>query len=238
VVALSTRRDGGCSAAPYDSFNLATHVGDDPVAVQANRARLARLLPPDSAVQWLAQVHGTRVVEAGREGAEPEADACWTRSPGRACAVLTADCLPVLLCAADGEAVAAAHAGWRGLLGGVLERTIDAMGVAPGDTLAWLGPAIGPGAFEVGGEVREQFLAAARAADRAATDAGFVSNLARPGHYFADLYALARLRLAAAGVHRVWGGNDCTYSARDCYFSYRRDGVTGRMASVILLRPA
>jgi YfiH family protein len=152
--------------------------------------------------------------------------------------VLTADCLPVLLCSADGQAVAAAHAGWRGLLSGVLERTIGAMGAAPGELLAWLGPAIGPGAFEVGGEVREPFLATARAGDVAATDACFVPNVARPGHYFADLYALARLRLAAAGVHRVWGGQDCAYSARKHYFSYRRDGITGRMASLILLRPA
>ncbi|MCP5148053.1 MAG: peptidoglycan editing factor PgeF [Pseudomonadales bacterium] len=238
VLALSTRRDGGCSNAPYDSFNLAAHVGDDPVAVRANRARLAGLLPPDCSVQWLSQVHGTRVVEAGQAGGEPEADACWTRSPGRACAVLTADCLPVLLCSADGQAVAAAHAGWRGLLGGVLERTIGAMGAAPGELLAWLGPAIGPGAFEVGGEVRELFLAAAPAADAVATDACFVPNAVRPGHYFADLYALARLRLAAAGVHRVWGGQHCTHSASKQYFSYRRDGVTGRMASLILLRPA
>ena len=238
VLALSTRRDGGCSAAPYDSFNLAAHVGDDPVAVQANRDRLARLLPGGCSVQWLTQVHGTRVIEAGEEGVEPEADACWTRTPGRACAVLTADCLPVLVCSVDAEVVAAAHAGWRGLLGGVLERTIAAMGIAPDRLLAWLGPAIGPGAFEVGAEVREQFLAAAPAADAAATDAGFIPNVARPGHYFADLYALARLRLAAAGVRRVWGGNDCTYSAGDRYFSYRRDGVTGRMASLILLRPA
>lgn len=237
-MALSTRRDGGCSAAPYASFNLAAHVGDDPSAVQANRTRLAGMLPPACSVQWLTQVHGTGVVEAGQGTAVPEADACWTRSPGRACAVLTADCLPVLLCSVDGDVVAAAHAGWRGLLGGVLERTVAAMGVAPGGLLAWLGPAIGPGAFEVGGEVRAQFLAAARAADAADTDAGFVPSPVRPGHYLADLHALARLRLAAAGVHRVWGDNDCTYDAGDRYFSYRRDRVTGRMASLILLRPA
>lgn len=237
ILALSTQRDGGFSAPPFDSFNLAAHVGDDPLAVQANRARLARQLPPGCSVQWLTQVHGTRVIEAGREDGEPEADACWTRSPGLACAVLTADCLPVLLCSEGGDVVAAAHAGWRGLLGGVLERTIEAMGVAPGDVLAWLGPAIGPHAFEVGGEVRGQFLAAARAADAAATDACFVPTAARPGHYLADLYALATLRLTAAGAHRVWGGKECTYSAPDRYFSYRRDGLTGRMASLILLRP-
>ncbi|MFC1578851.1 peptidoglycan editing factor PgeF [Pseudomonadota bacterium] len=238
VMALSTRRDGGRSAAPFDSFNLAAHVGDDPVAVRANRAILMQSLPRGSSVQWLSQVHGIEVVEAGEGGGEPEADACWTRSPGRACAVLTADCLPVLFCSRQGDVVAAAHAGWRGLLGGVLERTVAAMGADPDRLLAWLGPAIGPAAFEVGSEVREQFLAAATPAGAVATDAIFVPNAARPDHYFADLYALARLRLAAAGLRQVWGGGYCTYSDRDSYFSYRRDGETGRMASLILLNPA
>lgn len=237
VLALSTLRQAGRSGAPYHGFNLAAHVGDDPAAVQANREILSQALPPGCRVQWLSQVHGTTVVEAGQGEEVPEADACWTRAPGLACAVLTADCLPVLLCSRQGDVVAAAHAGWRGLLGGVLESTLAAMGAAAGDVLAWLGPAIGPAAFEVGSEVREQFLEAAPAADVSATDALFSPSGNRSGHYFTDLHALARLRLAAAGVRRVFGGGECTLSDRERFFSYRRDGITGRMASLILLEP-
>lgn len=233
VVAFTTTRGGGYSAPPFDSFNLAEHVGDAPRAVAANRASLAREMPTANPVQWLSQEHGTAVVQAGRGELCPIADACWSTEPGRPCAVLTADCLPVLLCSRTGEVVAAAHAGWRGLLAGVLENTVAAMGVVPGQLLAWLGPAIGPGAFEVGAEVRSAYLAGA--VETAGTDACFVPNRARPGHFFADLYRLARLRLRAAGVAGVFGGDFCTFSDSGRFYSYRRDGETGRMASIILL---
>ena len=238
VTALTTLRGGGHSSAPYASFNLAAHVGDESAAVEANRALLAGLLPPGATVQWLGQVHGTRVVAAGDGSECPDADASWSRVAGRACAVLTADCLPVLFCSGDGAVVAAAHAGWRGLLAGVLEQTVAAMGVDPGQLLAWLGPAIGPRAFEVGPEVRAGFLAAAPSARRAATLDCFIPGGGTPGHFFADLYALARLRLSALGPVAVYGGDDCTFSSPQQYFSYRRDGQTGRMASLILINPA
>ena len=235
-MALSTTRCGGCSAPPYASFNLAHHVGDNDLAVDANRTILAAALPAGTDTQWLSQVHGTRVVSAGQGESQPEADAVWSRNPGAACTVLTADCLPVLLCSSTGDAVAAAHAGWRGLLAGVLEATVASMDADPGQILAWLGPAIGPGAFEVGPEVREQYLAAAPASQVASLAACFLPGTARPGHYFADLYALARLRLCAAGVTQIFGGGFCTFNDSERFFSYRRDGRTGRMASLILLR--
>lgn len=236
ILAMTTLRSGGESLPPYESFNLASHVGDGDLAVLANRARLSRLLPPGTQVQWLTQVHGADVVDAAAAAADTVADASWTRSPACACAVLTADCLPVLFCSREGDAVAAAHAGWRGLLDGVLENTVAAMGLEPRRIMAWLGPAIGPAAFEVGAEVRAAFLDAARVVQRAQTEACFVPSAARPGHYLADLYALARLRLAALGPDGVFGGGFCTLTEQDRYFSYRRDGHTGRMASLILLR--
>jgi len=150
--------------------------------------------------------------------------------------VLTADCLPVLFCSTSGDRVAAAHAGWRGLLDGVLEATVAAMGVDSEKILAWMGPAIGPRVFEVGAEVREQYLAAASATDKVLVEVSFVPSEVRPGHYFADLYALARLRLRAVGVTGVFGGGYCTFSDAGRFFSYRRDGRTGRMASLILMR--
>lgn len=236
VTALSTTRGGGGSAPPYASFNLAHHVGDSAAAVAANRAILAGALPGAARPQWLTQVHGTQVVAADQGVEYPEADAVWTRRAGVACAVLTADCLPVLFCSTAGDAVAAAHAGWRGLLGGVLEATIAAMKVPPGQLLAWLGPAIGPRVFEVGSEVRDRYLAAATDVANTEVAACFVPNVYNPGHYFADLYGLARQRLQAAGVTRVYGGNFCTFSETEQFFSYRRDGQTGRMASLILLQ--
>lgn len=152
------------------------------------------------------------------------------------CAVLTADCLPVLICSRGGDRVAAVHAGWRGLLGGVLEAAITAMGVAPASLLAWLGPAIGPSAFEVGAEVRSAYLAGAGPETRAATEVCFIPNTERPGHYYADLFQLARIRLDACGLTEVHGGGVCTYSNPDRFFSYRRDGETGRMATLIVMR--
>ena len=236
VLALSTSRQGGCSAAPFASLNLGHHVGDSATAVAANRGIVAAALPAGTAIEWLSQVHGTRVVEAGRGREHPRADAVWSRQVNRACAVLTADCLPVLFCSTSGDRVAAAHAGWRGLLDGVLEATVAAMGVDSEKILAWMGPAIGPRVFEVGAEVREQYLAAASATDKVLVEVSFVPSEVRPGHYFADLYALARLRLRAVGVTGVFGGGYCTFSDAGRFFSYRRDGRTGRMASLILMR--
>lgn len=234
--ALATTRQGGHSAAPFASFNLGDHVGDEGNAVAANRQLLADALPQDASVSWLSQVHGTTVVEAGQGGPPPQADAQWSRTKGIACAVLTADCLPVLLCSAAGDVVAAAHAGWRGLLAGVLEATVAAMRTQPASVLAWLGPAIGPAAFEVGEEVRDGFLSAADPAEISATASCFTPVPNRPGHYLANLPALARARLERAGVTNVFGRSWCTHSDSERFFSYRRDGQTGRMASLILLR--
>ncbi|HUW36212.1 MAG TPA: peptidoglycan editing factor PgeF [Rhodocyclaceae bacterium] len=226
VRALATTRAGGVSVPPYHGCNLATHVGDEPRAVAENRRRLGSALPAEPL--WLAQVHGTRVVNAEEAESGIEADACVARSAGRVCAVLTADCLPVLLADDAGSVVAAAHAGWRGLAAGVLEQTVAVMAVAPARLVVWLGPAIGPAAFEVGQEVREIFCAH----DPAAAGA-FAAN--DRGRWQCDLAALARQRLARAGVARVFGGGLCTYSDPGRFYSYRRDGVTGRMASLIWL---
>ncbi|MCE1241085.1 MAG: peptidoglycan editing factor PgeF [Azonexaceae bacterium] len=226
VRALQTLRTGGCSPAPWDSLNLGDHVGDAPARVAANRAALSRRLPAEPC--WLKQVHGTLAVDAALAAKNTEADAAFARQPGAVCVVMTADCLPVLFCDRSASAVGAAHAGWRGLLAGVLENTLAAMRIAPGDTLAWLGPAIGPANFEVGDEVRSAFVEH----DPAAA-AQFVAG--RPGKWLADLYGLARQRLRSAGVEAIYGGGSCTVDDAERYFSYRRDGTTGRMASLIWL---
>jgi len=238
VRALVTTRRGGVSTGPWGSLNLATHVGDDPVAVAHNRALLRRELGLPAEPVWLEQVHGTQVVALGagspQDLAPPVADAAWTSVAGRVCAVLTADCLPVLLCTADGGAVAAAHAGWRGLAAGVLRTTVAALAVAPSQVLAYLGPAIGPAAFEVGAEVLDIFVANAIDSGHArAVPSCFVASA--PGKYRADIYALARAELAALGVTAVYGGDHCTVAEADTFFSYRRDGITGRMASLVWL---
>jgi YfiH family protein len=224
VKALVTTRVGGTSTGPYASLNLGTAVGDDPVRVAENRARLRTLLPDEP--RWLRQVHGTRVVAAESVRAPEEADAAVTRRPAVVCVAQMADCLPVLLTSRDGSAVGAAHAGWRGLAAGVVERTVEALGTRPAELLAWLGPAIGPDAFEVGDEVREAFVRHDPGAARA-----FVS--VRAGKWLADLYALARMRLEAAGVGAVHGGGWCTFGDATHFFSHRRDGVTGRMAALV-----
>jgi YfiH family protein len=227
VRTLQTTRRGGVSRGPWASLNLGDHVGDEPGAVAANRAAVRCLLPAEPA--WLRQVHGTVAVDAAPGGKMPEADAAWTRRPDRVCVVMTADCLPVLFCDRAGSVVAAAHAGWRGLLAGVLESTVAAMGVAPAELLAWLGPAIGPHRFEVGDEVRAAFAARD-------THAGACFRPgARPGKWLCDLPALARQRLAACGVRDVTGSDECTVDQPDRYFSFRRDGTTGRMATMIWL---
>jgi len=229
VIAGCTVRSGGVSAGRYRSLNLGAHVGDDPAAVAENRRRFAANVPLPKEPAWLDQVHGNTVVVEPRAGAA--ADASLTRSPGIVCAVLVADCLPVLFCTDDGVAVAAAHAGWRGLAAGVLENTVRAFGVAPARLLAWLGPAISQPAYEVGGEVRDAFVAH----DRRARGC-FLQN--GRGRWQADLAGLARQRLDAIGVSRVSGGNSCTYAEPGRFFSYRRDGQCGRVAAFIFRRTA
>lgn len=226
ISALVTTRLGGVSQAPFASFNLASHVGDAPQAVLANRQRLGEVLP--AAPRWLEQVHGVNVVNVDEigDGAKPTADAAFSRSKQVVCVVQTADCLPILLAQADGSVVAAVHAGWRGLADGVIEATLRHLG-EPTSVLAWLGPAIGPTAFEVGEDVRSRFL---QHDQRAA--AAFVARQV-PNKWLADIYALARLRLNAAGVSQISGGDFCTFSDPTRFYSYRRDGVTGRMASMI-----
>lgn len=228
VRAVQTVRTGGYSLPPWASFNLAGHVGDDPAHVAANRQLLAAHLPHPPC--WLEQVHGTTVVDAAAAPSGSIADASFSHGPGSVCVVMTADCLPVLFCARNGSAVAAAHAGWRGLQAGVLEQTLAALAVPPEDVLAWLGPAIGPENFEVGGEVRAAFMATDGEAQRAFRPGA-------PGKWWCDLYLLARQRLEKAGVRHIYGGEECTVADSARFFSYRRDGVTGRMASLIWLQP-
>jgi YfiH family protein len=229
VGSLSTLRGGGFSGGVFASLNLGDHVGDDPATVAANRERVCRRIGAQPV--WLRQIHGARVIDAAgnTEPHPPEADAALARQPGIACAVMTADCLPVLFCDIQGTVVAAAHAGWRGLLAGVLEATVAAMETPGRNLLAWLGPAIGPQAFEVGGEVRAAFVAA----DSGAAEAFCPSS---SGKWLADLYLLARRRLAKQGITRVFGGDFCTMSETERFYSHRRDGQTGRMASLIWLK--
>jgi YfiH family protein len=236
VGALATTRAGGVSLAPYDDgqgragLNLGLHVGDDPVLVMQNRARVEARLQGQPA--WLAQVHGVAVVDAAMAGTEvPVADASFATRVGSVCAIMTADCLPVLFADVAGKVVGGAHAGWRGLAAGVLGETVKAMRAAgAGEITAWLGPAIGPTAFEVGEDVRGVFLDAVPGAR-----AAFAPYPGRAGKYLADMNALARLMLAADGVTRVWGGEHCTVTEAERFYSYRRDGVTGRQASLIWL---
>jgi YfiH family protein len=226
VRALITTRIGGVSRGRYAGLNLGNHVGDDPAAVAENRARLTAHLPHSPL--WLRQVHGIGVADATHDRPDCEADASFTRQPGYVLAVLTADCLPVLLAEEFGAGIALAHAGWRGLAAGVIERTIDALGIEPRRLIAYLGPAIGPRAFEVGHDVREAFLC-----DDAEAASAF--SPAAPGKWCADLYTLARRRLARLGTTRVYGGDWCTFSDPQRFFSHRRDQVTGRMASLLWL---
>lgn len=225
VRALTTTRQGGVSLPPYATLNLGDHVGDAPAAVAENRRRLRELLKLPTEPRWLSQVHGTRCCDASLVQGPLEADAQFTDRPEVACAVLTADCLPLLLCDAAGSHVAAVHAGWRGLLNGVIENSISTM-AADGEVMAWLGPAIGPAAFEVGEEVRNAFLGHNSNASEA-----FQPTVA--GKWLADIYLLARQRLAACGVTHVYGGDLCTFSDPERFYSYRRDGQTGRIASLI-----
>jgi YfiH family protein len=226
VRSLQTTRAGGISSAPYDSLNLGDHVGDAPLAVQRNRMLLNSLLPSEPV--WLNQVHGTTVANADSASCLPQADACIARHRAAVCVVMTADCLPVLLCNTQGSVVGVAHAGWKGMAAGVIEAAVKSMDAAPEAIMAWLGPAISQDAFEVGDEVRAAFVAVQPQAA-----AAFVAG--QGGKWFADLYALARLRLNGLGINRVYGGGCCTFGERERFYSYRRDGATGRMGTFIWL---
>ncbi len=226
VRAAVTTRSGGHSGGPFASMNLGGHVGDDPETVAANRARLRAALRLPAEPLWLTQVHGAAVARFGEDVSAPRADAAVAMGPRQVCAVLVADCLPVIFAARDGGAVGIAHAGWRGLAAGVLEQTLAALERPAGDVLAWLGPCIGPQAFEVGEEVRQAFVAADPASGRR-----FAPN--PRGRWWADLAGLARDRLASAGLTEIHGGGGCTYEDPARFFSYRRDGVTGRFAALV-----
>jgi hypothetical protein len=231
VRAFVTTRAGGVSEGPFASFNLGVRAGDDAQAVAANHARLLDRLPAEP--KWLRQVHGNVVVDAdalsGIQVNAPEADASVARCPGTVCVIQVADCVPVLIADRSGTAVAAAHAGWRGLSGGVIESTVERLALAPEGLMAYLGPGIGPKAFEVGADVRDAFLA-----HDAAAGSAFAPHA--PGKWMADLFRLARQRLAALGITQVYGGGDCTYSDPRRFYSYRRDKTTGRMAALIWIQ--
>jgi len=231
VRAYTTTRYGGYSAPPFDGFNLADHVGDEAGAVAANRAALIKTLKLPSEPVWLKQVHGIQTLIANHDNTNCVADATLATECGQVCVVLTADCLPVLFCDRAGEKVAAAHAGWRGLAGGVLEATLQHLDVPASDILVWLGPAIGPYAFEVGDEVRDVFL-------DFSPQAASAFKPSRDGHWLADLYLLARQRLAQQGIMAVYGGGFCTYTEIERFYSYRRDKITGRLATLIYRLPS
>ena len=228
VVAGTSVRGRARAGDACSGFNLGAHVGDSPQRVAANREQLSRDLALPAEPLWLRQVHGCNVARAPGV-AEPEADASVTDRPDAVCAVLTADCLPVLLCNLDGTRLGAAHAGWRGLCDGVLEATVAALDCEPASLLAWFGPAISQDAFEVGDEVRQAFVGRDPAA-------GVCFQPNARGRWQADLYALARQRLAGVGVTQIYGGDRCTYREREAFFSYRRDGRCGRMASLVFRR--
>jgi polyphenol oxidase len=230
VRALSTYRGGGVSQGPYASLNLGDHVDDVPAAVAENRRRLRMAAELPDEPRWLNQVHGRRVANLDVLEPAAAADGAVTRRPGHVCAILTADCLPVLIAPVSGAAVAAAHAGWRGLAGGVIEATVEALAASPQSLSVWLGPAIGPRHFEVGAEVRDELLRADPGAD-----AAFEAN--SRGRFMANLTALARRRLIRLGIERIYGGSECTFEHQERYFSYRRDGQTGRQATLIWLEP-
>lgn len=236
VVAMYSDRRGGVSRPPYDSFNLGDHVGDSSASVKENRKRLLASLNGCDTLQWLQQVHGTRVFRVGKEcdSEPPEADASITSETSVGLVVMTADCLPVLICDDSGQQLAAVHAGWRGLLDGVIESAIDAFDAPAEQLRVWLGPCIGPRQFEVGGEVRDAFLA--HPLSSAEVEACFEATAG--GRYLADLKTLAQLRLHRRGISRISVNQDCTLEQDDRYFSYRRDGQCGRMVSLIYRKPS
>ena len=238
IGAFCTTRGGGVSKAPFDSLNLGRYVNDEAAAVSENRARVRALLPAEPV--WLKQVHGTRVWDADLASTEEviEADAAVTTKPNTALTVMAADCLPVLISGLDGGVIGAAHAGWRGLLGGILENTLDAMQAKTGlgDTgqyLAWLGPAIGPRAFEVGEDVRAAFHEYGQKQGLPIAADAFMAIDGKPGKYWANLYQLARQRLLSKGLTHIYGGEFCTVRDQTDFFSHRRDGLSGRFAAFI-----
>ncbi len=233
VRAFTTTRSGGVSSGAFASLNLGDHVGDAPAAVATNRARLCAQLGVPTEPCWLRQVHGCQIVTASAATRGSEADGALSREAGAVCVVLTADCLPLLLCDDQGTAVAAVHAGWRGLADGVIEAAVTALALPPERVLAWLGPAIGATAFEVGDEVRERFWR-----EDAATSVAFMPSAASTipqRRWQADLFALARRRLQRLDIEHIFGGGNCTFTQPEQFFSYRRDGVTGRLATGIWL---
>lgn len=229
VKAYVTTRAGQLSAHPFDGFNTANHVGDDLSHVLANRRSLAEHFGWQQEPQWLKQVHGTGVVEARPDSIEREGDAVFTRETGQVCTLHTADCLPVFFTNMNADTVALAHAGWRGLAAGILEKTVQALQAPPESIRVWLGPAIGPDAFEVGEDVRDAFVAGHPSAAEFFT-------INPNERWQCDLYGLARLRLRQIGVTAVSGGHFCTFQDPR-FFSFRRQSVTGRMLSMIWLEP-
>lgn len=234
IKSLLTTRQGGCSNAPFYSFNLAEHVGDNSRDVKENRLKLAEFLPSEAF--WLNQVHSNTIVDAGVAEIGTDADGSYSTRSKVVCVVMSADCLPVLICNRQGTGVAAIHAGWRGLVNGIVEqgvkKLLDASQCRPEDILVWLGPAIGSQKFEVGNEVRQAFLKKSPEKDKKSIEQCF-SPLKKSNKYLADIVQLARLRLLRQGVKNISGGDYCTYTQEDKFFSYRRDGKTGRMASLI-----
>ena len=225
VHALQTNRDKGASLAPYNSLNLGSHVGDNPIHVAHNRQLLSQFVPSEPV--WLNQVHGINVIDAAQTDCVPDADASFTTRKNVVCVTMTADCLPILVCDSAGTLVASIHAGWRSLCDGVIEATIAKLPAKPANLMAWLGPAIGPNAFEVGAEVRAQFVAKDAKSELAFKKYG--------DKYLADIYQIATQRLNNLGVTQIYGGDRCTFTDKDQFFSFRRDGVTGRMATLIWL---
>jgi YfiH family protein len=235
VVAFSTLRDGGVSKAPYESLNFAYHVGDSATNVHKNRTTLSAHLSPKLQWQWLQQIHGAGVVEVVEPTVELAADALFTKQPNVVCCVQTADCLPVFFAARNGSEVAIAHAGWKGLVAGVLENTVRKMSSDASEIIAWLGPAIGPCHFEVGAEVKESFLESANSLAVKESLEGCFKITRSSQKFMADIYAIARIKLSQLGISQITGGSHCTYCAEECFFSYRRDGVSGRMLNAIYI---
>lgn len=237
VKSAITLRSGGCSRAPYDSNNLALHVDDIEVDVQKNRQRLIETLALPAQPLWLNQCHGTDLAYVPETQPASIADGSYSDKPNTVCAILTADCLPVLFCNQPGTQVAAAHAGWRGLCGGILRKTVATFKDSPDQIMAYLGPAIGPQVFEVGGEVLEAFLRSAQnTLHQQAVREAFKAVDGSEDKYLGDLYALARAELRASGVAEIYGGNYCSYSDSERFYSYRRESKTGRNGSLIWLR--
>lgn len=228
IQAFTTVRNGGVSQAPFDSFNLGSHVNDNLADVMKNRELLVEKFQLPQMPLFLNQTHSTKVIRLPYTGTDLEADAVYTNQPNQVCLIMTADCLPALFVSQDGKEIAAAHAGWRGLCDGVLEATVAEFECEPAQISVWLGPAIGPNAFQVGNEVIEQFCAFDPNAEEA-----FIEDGSTSGKFLGNLYQIAKQRLNKLGIVNIFGGDHCTYTEKEHFFSYRRDKQTGRMASLI-----